>query len=418
MIEEFVKGFDDSLRNTFETVVGLATSQEQWEQAGFRVKESGLGLSRAGDLADVAYLSSRDGTFEDCQALDNKHVWDDGFDHVDREIEFLGEWLGAVVTRVNASLHEGGRFRLGRRPNTAKQGPLMEVIQKRRREEMLAAAGVLDKARLQATAAPKAGSWLEAQPNRGLDTHLSNAEVQYGVGRRLGIALCEEHACPFCMGAVDVYGIHGEACTAGGDKTVNHNVVRGDLYLHAKKGHTAPRLEACGVSRLLGLQDDADGRVRPADVLLCRAQDIQTGMGPGGAGKVALDVGIICPQAAGHLDNTAGEPLGAAEEYVKTKCARGETEQRCREAGVVFQAMIFEATGGVSLEAVRVVKALNKAVAGNTDSSEVVVATRFWQRVGIDLLRGGCRAFTRRLPGDASGGVRDFTGGLAIAEGV
>ena len=215
------------------------------------------------------------------------------------------------------------------------------------------------------------------------------------------------------MGTVDRFGGHCESCTSGGDKTVNHNVVRDDLYQHARRAHTAPRLEACGVSRLLGLQDDADGRVRPADVLLCWAQDIHTGLGPVGAGRVALDVGIICPQALGHLDNSAGEPLGAAEEYVKTKCARGETERRCREAEVVFQPMIFESTGGVSAEAEKVIKCLNKAVAGNSDSSEVVVATRFWQRIRIDLLRGNCRSFRRRL-GD-EGGVdlfRNFYGGV------
>ena len=130
---------------------------------------------------------------------------------------------------------------------------------------------------------------------------------------------------------------------------------------------------------------------------MCRAQDIQTSVGPAGAGRVALDVGIICPQAAGHLDNAAAEPLGAAEDYVKTKCGRGDTERRCREAGIVFQPMIFESTGGVSTEAERVLKCLNKAVAGNTYSSEVVVATRFWHRIGIDLLRGSTRAFHRRL---------------------
>ena len=108
------------------------------------------------------------------------------------------------------------------------------------------------------------------------------------------------------------------------------------------------------MSRLLGLEDGADGQVRPADVLLCRGQDVRTGVGPHGAGRVALDVGIICPQAAGHLDNAAGAPLGAAEEYVKAKCGRGDTERRCREAGVVFQPMIFESTGGVSAEAERV----------------------------------------------------------------
>ena len=113
LIEEFIKEFDDSLRRTFETVVGLATSDEQWEQAGLRVKEAGLGLSRAGDLADVAYLCSRDNTFEDCQALDGRHVWDDGVDRTDREIEFLGEWLGGCRGR-------GGESRAPRR---ARLGP-------------------------------------------------------------------------------------------------------------------------------------------------------------------------------------------------------------------------------------------------------------------------------------------------------
>ena len=173
-----------------------------------------------------------------------------------------------------------------------------------------------------------------------------------------------------------------------------------------RSAHTAPRLEACGVTRLLGLEDDRDGQIRPADVLLCRAQDVHTGVGAG-AGRVALDVGIICPQAAGHLDNTARGSLGAAEEYAKAKCARGEIERRCRDAGVVFQLMIFEFTGEVSAEAERVVKCLNKAVAGNFDASEVVVATRFWQRIGVDVLRGSCRAFQRRLVNrDVEGGPR------------
>ena len=281
----------------------------------------------------------------------------------------------------------------------------MEVVHKKRFQDMLDGAGLWDKARLQAMAAPRSGSWLDAHPNRALDTHLTNAEVQYGVGRRLGVELCEECPCPFCLGVMDRFGAHCEACMAGGDKVVNHNGVRDDIYIHARRAHAAPRLEACGVSRLLGLDDAGDQNVRPADVLLCRAQDVHTGVGPAGAGKVALDVGIICPQAAGHLANAAGESLGAAEAYVKTKCGRGDTERRCREAGVVFQAMIFESTGGVSAEAERVIKCLNKAVAGNTDASEVVVATRFWQRIGIDILRGSCRAFQRRLVDKSTGEV-------------
>jgi len=112
---------------------------------------------------------------------------------------------------------------------------------------------------------------------------------------------------------------------------------------------------------------------------------------------VALDVGIVCPQAPSHLASAVVEQLGAAEEYVRTKCGRENTEERCRNAGVVFQPMIFESLGGVSKEAERVIQSLNKAVAENTDTSESEVATMFWQRLSIDIQRSGHRALARRL---------------------
>jgi len=59
--------------------------------------------------------------------------------------------------------------------------------------------------------------------------------------------------------------------------------------------------------------------------------------------------------------------------------------------------MIFESLGGVSGEAERVIKSLNKAVAENTDTSETEVATHFWHRLSIDIQRSGHRAFSRRV---------------------
>ena len=61
--------------------------------------------------------------------------------------------------------------------------------------------------------------------------------------------------------------------------------------------------------------------------------------------------------------------LGAAEEYVVSKASRAAIAQRCSEAGVVFQPLIFESLGGVSVEAERVIKCLNKLVAVTQDSS-------------------------------------------------
>ena len=122
-----------------------------------------------------------------------------------------------------------------------------------------------------------------------------------------------------------------------------------------------------------------------------------------------------------------GVETGAGTGHLDSKTAygscRGDMERRCREVGVTFQPMIFESFGGVSAEAERVIKCLNKAVAVNTDISEEVVATQFWHRVGVDLVRANCRAFHRRLVsqgGDVLGAVGPLggSGGLQVAEGL
>ena len=108
------------------------------------------------------------------------------------------------------------------------------------------------------------------------------------------------------------------------------------------------------------------------------------------------------------------EALGAAEDYVGIKCGRQNTEERCRNAGVVFQPMIFESLGGVSKEAELVIKSINKAVAENTDTSETEVATHFWQRLSIDIQRSGHRAFSRRLRQRSLEGGDQVIGNLGL----
>lgn len=238
----------------------------------------------------------------------------------------------------------------------------------------------------------------------------------------MGVELNEEMACPFCLQTMDRWGAHAEACTCGGDKTTGHNIVRDDLYKQAQSARTAPELEAANVlaGGGQGRQGNAgDMRRRPADVLLCRAQDVRTGrVGNSGRSRVALDVGIVCPQAAGHVVEAAAQVLGAAEEYAIAKCGRDETERKCEEVGVVFQPMIFESTGGVASEAEAVIKCLNRAVANNTNVPHSDVAQRFWQRISIDIQRAGHKAWVRRAVSGQSGGgdglrwIVDYVEGL------
>ena len=148
------------------------------------------------------------------------------------------------------------------------------------------------------------------------------------------------------------------------------------------------------------------GRERPADVLLVRASDIRVGSGSAD-GKVALDVGVVCPQARSHLEAAARESLGAAESYVRTKCGRRDMEARCQAAGVVFQPMIFESLGGASVEARGVIKLLNRAVAENFDSPLNEVAQQFWWGLSVDIQKAQHRAFAKRAFG-SQGEFSDF----------
>ena len=70
------------------------------------------------------------------------------------------------------------------------------------------------------------------------------------------------------------------------------------------------------------------------------------------------------------------------------------SKPRCLSSAA--NSLIFESLGGVSLEADRVIKTMNRAVAANTDSPLGEVATRFWNKISVDIVRGSHRAFKRR----------------------
>ena len=83
---------------------------------------------------------------------------------------------------------------------------------------------------------------------------------------------------------------------------------------------------------------------------------------------------------------------------------------RCRDAGVVFQPMIFESFGGGSVEARGVIKSINRAVAEILDSPLSEVAQRFWWGVSVGIQEGLHRALTRRSGGLGVGVVGPAVG--------
>ena len=111
LIPHFVQCFDEEMRGALEDILGLVLDDAQWEQASLPTRSSGLGLCRASDVADIAYIASRHTTFADCRALDASHVWDDGTvrgDGTPDVIQFLNGFVVAGPVSMQLCLNIGG----------------------------------------------------------------------------------------------------------------------------------------------------------------------------------------------------------------------------------------------------------------------------------------------------------------------
>ena len=112
--------------------------------------------------------------------------------------------------------------------------------------------------------------------------------------------------------------------------------------------------------------------------------------------RIAIDTGIVCPQAPCHRAEAASEQLGTAEAYTRAKASHDNTETCCLEAGFAYQPIGFESVGGMARDAEKVLKSITKKVAINTNTPPGEVARRLWERLSVDLQRAGHRALKRR----------------------
>ena len=113
--------------------------------------------------------------------------------------------------------------------------------------------------------------------------------------------------------------------------------------------------------------------------------------------QVALDVGIINPQAGANVTHAARETLGAADRYTERKRNHNDTDSLCEQAGIDYQPLVFESFGGICEEGRETLKSINRLVAHNTNTPCSEVAHRFWQRVSVDIQKSNHRAFAKRI---------------------
>ena len=111
---------------------------------------------------------------------------------------------------------------------------------------------------------------------------------------------------------------------------------------------------------------------------------------------MALDVAVVSPFTPTALRAAADECLATAKAYAQTKRRYKDTQRLCEEAGIGFEPIIFESTGGLDPEGQKVLESVFRGVARSTGKDKAEVVRRMKGRISIDLCRAQSRALHRR----------------------
>ena len=182
-----------------------------------------------------------------------------------------------------------------------------------------------------------------------------------------------------------------------------HNQVRDLIHDYCRRAQLRPQLEAASL-----LQGPAVDRRRPADVLLPRSGPLLDRLPDGSWRPAAEPLALDFPVNAlgqNHRDATFASPAGAAAAYATHKRRHQRTEAFCREAGVTYQPIIFEAQGGMSTEAAALVHRLAAVVSAVEGASALTIRNRLFDQLAVIVARCNGRSIRRRreaLPADSS----------------
>ena len=355
-----LQGFDDVLRQSLSEVLNVHLDDLQWLQASLPVREGGLGIRRACQLAPSAFLASASGTATLISSM-LPASWATGADPAVSEA--LCNWTsqGGLTPPIG---DEAGKQRSWDQ----------QLISVSRAELINRAADDYSLARLTAVAAPHAGDWLHAPPLSAVGLRMDDETVRVAVGLRLGATLCTPHQCP-CGGQVDARGSHGLSCHRSAGRQPRHAQLN-DIIQRA--------LGRAGVSAVKEPSGLIPGSLmRPDGATII----------PWTSGKcLAWDATVPDTCAASHIASTK-HTAGAAAALA----AAHKTQKYAALAhSYTFVPIAVETFGAWAEESLKFIKDLGRRVTSVT--KEVRETTFLFQRLSVAIQRGNAISFRGSLP--------------------
>ena len=148
---------------------------------------------------------------------------------------------------------------------------------------------------------------------------------------------------------------------------------------------------------------------RPSDILIPAWPSTGSHDFPSGA-KAALDFAIINALGPGHIQATAaGSGTVSATAYAQRKRDFENTEDRCRQNGIVLKPVILTAQGGIEPGAQKISEVIHRAGASETGIALTKVRNTFAIKLSVTILRSNARAVRRRDPDGPNATGRGIT---------
>jgi len=191
---------------------------------------------------------------------------------------------------------------------------------------------------------------------------------------------------------MDIYGDHALVCSCNGDRTVRHNALRNEVYQELVTAGVRPEREKAGLLPGRPAEDGipvAASARRPADIWMRR----------GAQGNAqALDFAVTSGLRSDHYWQVLDDPGRVFADYEAFKRDYKQTDQICRDQGLLFTPMILEAHGGGWSPTCRgIVDWIARQIAAVTHKDQSVVSLRIAQRISCSLQRENARAIMRRF---------------------
>ena len=371
--------FDSGVQTAFGNILGREFSGNELDQNSAPLRHGGLGFRLAVETADEAYFASLLASRNLRQTLGDADT---------------GELQGAM-NRTNARLvtNDANPFAIPEsHTEVCSQQSIGRRLAAAKAEVVFERSTHLMRARLNAYSAPGAGIWSNAVPSQTLDKNLTSHELSTTVCLQLGVDVYDEiGVCKFCGMVLDCGGLHALSCTAGGDISFRHNLVRDIIFHFCLRARLNPQLEKAGL-----LEDESImvNLRRPADVLA----EMRQGPASSRTERTAIDVKVINALGQGHLDATALSGLAAAERYRDEQLEHLNTASLCRDRGISYEPVVFTAQGGVEKHAESILSRVAASVAASEEASVSEVKAEMMQQISLCLARSVAKAIRRRRP--------------------